>query len=256
MRFALRSELGQRANNEDALFATPRLLAVADGVGGATAGEVASQIVIQELASLEKRRLMETLADELRSSVTAANEVLRFVISCRPHLEGMASTLTVVALSNEGTYLIANVGDSRAYLYRDDTLQQLTRDESLVQMLIDDGAITPDEARTHPQRSVVLHALDGAHHQEVELSSQEAITGDRLLLCSDGLSDAVPDPVIAAILADASPDSAAAELIGAALRAGGADNVSVIVADVLPAEDGTVGWLGIPAGREADLPRD
>lgn len=245
MRFALRSDVGRRANNEDAVFATPRLVAVADGVGGATAGEVASQIVIGEMASLEKRRLVETISDELRSSVLAANEALRFVISCRPYLEGMASTLTVVAISNDGSYLIANVGDSRAYLSRDGALHQLTRDESLVQMLIESGAITPEQARTHPQRSVVLHALDGAHHQELELSHHRAVAGDRLLLCSDGLSDAVPDPLIAAILADPSRDIAADALISAALNAGGADNVSVVVVDVEPASGEAIGWLDV-----------
>jgi protein phosphatase len=245
MRSALRSELGRRPNNEDAVFATPRLVAVADGVGGAAAGEVASHIVIQEMASLEKRRLANPLADELRTAVRTANEILEFMISCRPRLAGMASTLTAVALSNEGRYVIANVGDSRAYLFRDHGLHQLTRDGSLVQALIDSGAITPEQARTHPQRSVVLDALDGAGREELELVSHEARVGDRILLCSDGLSDFVPDPLIVAALENPSRDRAADDLVEAALRAGGADNVSVVVVDVAATYEAKAGWLEV-----------
>lgn len=256
MEFAQRSELGQRPNNEDAVFATPRLVAIADGVGGATAGEVASRLVIQELASLDKRRLVKPLPDELRASVDAANLTLEFVISCRPHLRGMASTLTAVALANDGTYVVANVGDSRAYLFRDHALRQLTRDESLVQVLIESGAITEEQARTHPQRSVVLNALDGTRREGLALGSHAAAAGDRLLLCSDGLSDVVPDPVIAAILEDASRDRTADRLLEAALDAGAADNVSVVVADVVPtATLATAGWLEVlppPGGLTPD----
>jgi len=243
MAFAERSELGRRPNNEDAVFATPRLLAIADGVGGAAAGEVASQIVIQEMMSLEKRRLVRPLPDELRSAVTAANQTLAFLTTCRPHLEGMASTLTAVALANDGSYLIANVGDSRAYLFRDHALRQLTRDESLVQALIDTGALTSEQARSHPQRSVVLNSLDGAHRLELELSCHRSKPGDRLLLCSDGLSDVVADAAIAAILEEPSRDRAADSLVEAALQAGGADNVSVVVADVVRTRDPMAGWL-------------
>jgi protein phosphatase len=200
--------------------------------------------VIQEMASLEKRRLAETLADELRSSVRAANETLRFLISCRTQLAGMASTLTAMALSNDGSYLVANVGDSRVYLYRDHTLHQLTRDDSLLQMLIESGAITPEQAWTHPQRSVILNALDGSDRDELEPGSHQAMSGDRLLLCSDGLSDVVPDQLIAAALDDRSRDSAADNLVQAALHAGGADNISVVVVDVARA-DGASGWLEV-----------
>lgn len=246
MRCALRTDVGRRPNNEDALFATSRLAAVADGVGGATAGEVASQIVIQEMASLEKRRLENALADELRTSVSNANETLRFVISCRPQLDGMASTLTAVALSNDGSYLIASVGDSRAYLFRGHTLTRLTRDQSLVQSLIESGALTEERARSHPQRSVVLGALDGAaERQDPEVSAYDATAGDRLLLCSDGLSDVVPDPAITAALEQRSREQAAQTLVDAALRAGGADNISVVVVDVNEAEDGIAGWLDV-----------
>ena len=258
MEFAQRSDIGRRPNNEDAVFATSRLVAIADGVGGATAGEVASQLVIQELASLDKRRLLKPLRDELRASVDAANRTLQFVISCRPQLRGMASTLTAIALANDGTYVVANVGDSRAYLFRKHVLSQLTRDESLVQALIESGAITEEQARSHPQRSVVLNALDGTRREALELGSHAAAAGDRLLLCSDGLSDVVPDPGIAAILDDAPRETAADRLVKAALDAGAADNVSVVVADVVPTPAlATGGWLEVlpaPSALRPDGP--
>lgn len=242
---ALRSDLGRRANNEDAVFATERLLAVADGVGGATSGEVASSMVIDTMMALDKRRLAEPLDRELRQAVDEANQRLRFVISCRPHLSGMASTLTAVALSNDGEYLVANVGDSRTYLYRDGRLRQLTRDQSLVQALIDRGAISPAQAREHPQRSVVLEALNGDERSEPELAVLAAKAGDRLLLCSDGLSDVLDGPEIVAILAGRPREEAVRQLVEAALENGARDNISVVVADVLPAEQPEQGWLDV-----------
>lgn len=245
---SLHTDVGRRGNNEDVLFATPRLLAVADGVGGAVAGEVASRMVIDQMAALDKRRLSGPLADELCQAVLAANQCLGFVISCRPKLAGMGSTVTALALSNEGEYLVANVGDSRAYLLREGHLQQLTRDGSLVQALIDHGAISPDEARRHPQRSVVLEALDGRQSPVPEIVRIEGRAGDRLLLCSDGLSDVVEDEQIAAILGGHPRDEAAERLVAAALEQGGRDNISVVIADVVPADQPWPAWLpALPA---------
>ncbi|HET9720130.1 MAG TPA: protein phosphatase 2C domain-containing protein [Solirubrobacteraceae bacterium] len=251
---SLRTDLGRRGNNEDALFATSRLLAVADGVGGAVAGEVASRMVIDQMASLDKRRLCGPLDDELREAVLAANQRLGFMISCRPHLAGMASTLTALALSNEGEYLVANVGDSRTYLLRDGELQQLTRDGSYVQALIDHGAISANEARRHPQRSVVLEALDGGQNPEPEIVRIDGRAEDRLLLCSDGLSDVVDDERIAAILRRRSREEAAERLVAVALEQGGRDNVSVVVADVTWAEQPSPAWLpALPATGSSHL---
>ena len=133
---------------------------------------------------------------------------------------------------------MANVGDSRTYLLRDDVLTQLTRDESLVQAMIDRGMIDRVQARSHPQRSVVLQALDGRAELTVAIDSAPARAGDRLLLCSDGLSDVVADEVIRAALAAPSRERAAQRLVDVALASGGRDNVSVIVADVVAARDG------------------
>lgn len=249
MRCTARSDVGRRANNEDAVFASPRLVAIADGVGGAVAGEVASRLAINEMASLEKRRLVDELAIELREAVLNANATLGFVISCRPELAGMGTTLTAVALSNEGQYLIANVGDSRTYLFRDGHLRRLTRDHSLVQMLIDRGAITPEEARDHPQRSVVLEALDGTERTPPTVTDCQARRGDRLLLCSDGVSDFVSDSEMAGALANRSRDLAVAQLVDLALEAGGRDNISAVIADVVPQADPARGWLDALPGR-------
>jgi protein phosphatase len=245
LRGTLRTHLGRRGNNEDSLFATPRLLAVADGVGGAAAGEVASRMVIDQMFSLDKRRLSGTLEDELGRAVLTANQWLGFVISCRPQLSGMASTLTAVALSDEGDYLVANVGDSRTYLLRGGYLQQLTRDGSLVQALIDRGAISAEEARRHPQRSVVLEALDGGERSPPEIIRRAGQAGDRLLLCSDGLSDAVNDQEIAAIVSQSFREEAAERLVEVALEQGGRDNISVVIADVIRRDRAASGWLPV-----------
>jgi serine/threonine protein phosphatase PrpC len=249
MRCASRSDVGRRANNEDAVLSTPRLVAVADGVGGANAGEVASRWAINEMIALERRRLTGDLADELSAAVVRANATLGFLVACRPEWAGMGTTLVAVALANEGTYLVASVGDSRAYLLRDGGLTRLTRDQSLVQKLIDEGAITPAQARSHPQRSVVLQALDGDPHTFAPPVSVTARADDRLLLCSDGLSDVLDDATIAAVLAgERDREQAAAKLVSLALDGGGRDNVSAVVADVVGHEDPAGGWLdALPA---------
>ena len=237
------THVGRRDNNEDALFGSPRMAAVADGVGGAAAGEVASATIINALVALDKRRLADPLEDELPRAIEAGNDTVRFVGTCRPELAGMGTTLTAVALSNDGRYLIANVGDSRTYLYRGGRLSRLTRDDSLVQALIERGKLSPQEARHHPQRSVVLEALDGRPQPAVTTRECVAQAGDRLLLCSDGLSDVLGDDEIAGALAHEQREVAAQGLIELALAGGGSDNITVIVADVVRANDGRLGWL-------------
>lgn len=248
MRAAVASEVGPRENNEDAAFASARLVAVADGVGGAAAGEVASRLAINKLISLDKRRLEDPLDEELTAVLADANAVIEFVISYDPQLSGMGTTLTAVALSNENEYVVANVGDSRTYLYRDGRLRRLTRDQSLVQMLIDHGALGETDARRHPQRSVVLQALDGVPRQLPPVQRLRAYRGDRLLLCSDGVTDYTSDHELARVLSTADPDDAAREAIRLALDHGGRDNVTAIVADVVARTTPQHGWLNsLPA---------
>lgn len=244
LRCAARSDVGRRANNEDTVLGSPRLAAVADGVGGEAGGEVASRLVVHALVALEKRRLEGPLEIALTEAVRWGNDALAFVTACRPELAGLSTTLTAVALDDDGRYLIANVGDSRTYLFRAGRLTQLTRDGSLVQALIDRGAISPEQARRHPQRSVVTEALDGRAREAIALARVRACAGDRLLLCSDGLSDTLADAAIAAALAEPARAAAADRLVAEALRAGARDNVSVVVADVRRGEGSAAGWRG------------
>jgi PPM family protein phosphatase len=241
---AVRTDVGPvRENNEDALFASPRLAAVADGVGGAAAGEVASRAAINALVHLDKCRLDGALDRALSAAVASGNAAIGFMAQCRPEMAGMSTTLTAVALGDDGAYLVANVGDSRTYLLRDGALTRLTRDDSLVQRLLDSGAVSVEEARRHPQRSLVLEALDGdPRRRPPALDTVMARPGDRLLLCSDGLSDYVRDEAIGAVLRDGGREACAERLVAMALAAGARDNVSVVVADVAPRRDPRTAW--------------
>ena len=238
---AARTDVGRRANNEDAVFGSPRLAAVADGVGGAAAGEVASWTLIYALMHVDKCRLEGRLQDALAAGIARGNETIGFIAGCRPAMAGMSTTVTAVALGDDGC-VVANLGDSRTYLLRDGALTLLTHDDSWVQLMIDSGELTPEQARGHPRRSLVLAALDGEPDRDPALTTFEAQPGDRLLLCSDGLSDVLEDETIAATLRIASRSECAARLIDVALAAGGRDNISAVVADVTPRRDPTAAW--------------
>ncbi len=233
---AVRTDAGPaRANNEDALFASCRMVAVADGVGGGAAGEVASRTVIYALAHLEKCRLSGSLVTALNEAVAAGNDTIRFIADCRPETAGMGTTLTAVALDDD--YVIANIGDSRAYLYRDGVLTRLTRDDSYVQSMLDGGHLDEAGARNHPLRSVVMKALDGHPRRAARMATHPAKLGDRLLVCSDGLTDFVDETTLRRMLAIRSPARCAEALVESALAARSSDNVSVVVADVVPADE-------------------
>jgi serine/threonine protein phosphatase PrpC len=232
LRYAARSDRGLiRGNNQDSVYAGPRLLAVADGMGGHAAGDVASKVVIAALEHLDDDAPSGDMLQAMRQAVFEGSEHLREVIRESPQLEGMGTTLTAILFAG-GRLALCHVGDSRAYLVRDGQLSQITHDDTFVQTLIDDGRITAEEANSHPQRSLLLRALNG---QEVEpdLSMREARDGDRYLLCSDGLSGVVSEETLAEALKDPDPQSTADRLIELALRSGGPDNITVIVADVV-----------------------
>ena len=231
------SETGRRSNNEDSAFASPRMAVVADGVGGAAAGEIASVSIVNALVSLDKRRLDDELGRELASAVDWGNAAIGLVTTAQPETAGMSTTLSAVAISNEGCFVVANVGDSRSYLLRQGRLEQLTSDESLVGELVRSGQITPEQAAVHPQRSVVMRALDGGEEREPAIHSLRAQLGDRVLVCSDGLSDYVSDEAIGGLLASGDPRRAAEALIERALDCESRDNVSVVVADVIEAAE-------------------
>lgn len=255
LRYAARSDLGLlRDGNEDSGYTGPRLLVVADGMGGHVAGEVASAVAATTLSELESSPDVgsDPLA-ELADAIDLANEHLRQLVAGDPALRGMGTTLT--ALLYDGVRLgLAHVGDSRGYLLRDGVLQQITRDHSFVQSLIDEGRISKAQAETHPQRSLITQALDGREDVEPDLSLREARLGDRYLLCSDGLSDVVREETMRDVLNDSPDRDAACEaLIDLALRAGGPDNITCIVADLVDADENPLpasapgGFLGAAA---------
>jgi len=206
-------------------------------MGGYEAGEVASAAVIKSVAPLDRAPMPESeLIDAFAEAVTAAKQNLRGIVEADPAVGSMGTTLTAMLWSGQ-TAAICHIGDSRAYLLRDGDLYQITRDHTFVQALIDQGRIRPDEAATHPQRSLLLRALDGRTDADPDLSLLTAELGDRYLLCSDGLPVAVTDEDILTTLADI-PDPARVvlELIEQAIRGGGPDNITCIVADVIDSD--------------------
>src|SRR5437763_1585958 len=218
LRFGARSDVGLlRAINEDAMYAGPRLLAVADGMGGHAAGEVASRVAIETVAPLDDDLPGSDLITALRDAVETANGYLRDMVAADSALEGMGTTLTALLSAGQRLGLV-HVGDSRAYLLRDDALHQITHDHTLVQNLVDEVRITPEEATTHPQRSWITRALDGRGEIELVLSIREAKAGDRYLLCTDGLSGVVSEETMLEALSDGNPQEACDRLGELALR--------------------------------------
>jgi len=234
LRYAVRSDVGLlREGNEDSAYAGPRLLAVADGMGGHAAGEVASAVAIASLADLDDDMPASELQIALSTAVAHANQILHDMVSADPSIGGMGTTLTAMLWSGSKVAL-CHIGDSRAYVLSGGEFQQLTHDHTLVQSLVDDGRISPDEAATHPQRSLLLRALDGTSEAEPDLSLREAKAGDRYLLCSDGLSGVVSEETLHRTLATVpDPDEAVLQLVELAIRGGGPDNITCIVADVV-----------------------
>ena len=228
--FGSRTDVGcVRDHNEDSLVVAPPLFAVADGMGGHAAGEVASEIAVNVLAELAPKDLDGAA---LEHAVEEANhEIIRAARDGRGR-EGMGTTLTACMLENE-RLIIAQVGDSRAYLLHHGKLQQLTRDHSLMADMIEAGQLTPEEARHHPQRSVITRALGSDPNTRPDMYEINVETGDRLLVCSDGLSSMIEDEQIEAVMRRVpDPQRCASQLVNEAIAAGGHDNVTVIVSNV------------------------
>ncbi|GAA5144236.1 protein phosphatase 2C domain-containing protein [Pseudonocardia eucalypti] len=238
LRYAARSDRGLvRQNNQDSVYAGPRLLALADGMGGHAAGEEASKAVISALVPLDDDEPGDDLLAELHAATEEGNAAITSLITEQPDLEGMGTTLTAILFAGSRLGMV-HIGDSRAYLLRDSGLTQITKDDTFVQSLVDEGRITEDEIHTHPQRSLLLRAITG-HDLDPSLTVREARAADRYLLCSDGLSGVVSHETLHETLA-AIPDPrlCADRLIELALRGGGPDNVTVIVADVVDIDFG------------------
>jgi serine/threonine protein phosphatase PrpC len=222
-----------RSNNEDTAYAGDRLIVVADGVGGLPAGEVASEIAVRVLAALDATPVDDALA-ALRDAIGTANREIRAAAGADPASEGMGTTVTAALLTGD-QLTVVHVGDSRCYLLRHGTLRRLTRDDTFVQALVDQGVLTPEQARQHPQRSLVTQVVRG-EDLAPSLSTLTAEPDDRLLICSDGLSDVVPDPMIGqSLLTYHDRDQCAEQLVKLAHQGGAPDNITVVLADVLPA---------------------
>ncbi|MFI9640615.1 PP2C family protein-serine/threonine phosphatase [Micromonospora sp. NPDC051925] len=223
-----------RSGNQDALHSGAWLVAVADGMGGMAAGDLASRIAIDAVAPLDVETPEDALVAALQTGIELATARIHQAVQEDPERQGMGTTLTALLFSRTGSCLaLAHVGDSRAYLFREGTLKQVTRDDTFVQMLVDQGVISPEEASSHPRRAVVTQALQG---EEVSPSYATMVprAGDRWLLCSDGLSNVVrPDTLTEVLRETPDREACARRLIDLALRAGGPDNVTVLIADVV-----------------------
>jgi len=220
-----------RGNNEDSVFpeasgesAGPTTLMVADGMGGAVAGEVASRLAVNAAASIDV---------DPGDRVAAGNRAIREEVAREPSLEGMGTTMTLVTLTEDQTAILAHVGDSRAYMLRNGDFRQLTQDHTVAAELLARGQLSPHEAAQHPQRHMLTRVLGLTRFVNVDTEVLELEVGDRLLLCSDGLTEMVSDGGIAAALTGTAPDEATWKLIEMANAAGGVDNISVVVIDVL-----------------------
>lgn len=235
LRYAVASDVGQRREaNEDSVYASPRLLAVADGMGGHVAGEVASSAAAAAIADLDKRLTADTdPLEELFGAVRDAVARLTALAEEDPALRGMGTTLTTLHWDGS-RFAVAHVGDSRAYRLREGELEQITRDHTVVQELVDQGRITPEVAASHPSRSVLTRALQSGGEADPDLFVLEVRPADRYLICSDGLSDVVPTDAIREVLAtETDPEQAAHQLIELANAGGGPDNITCVIADVL-----------------------
>ncbi|MCK0113433.1 protein phosphatase 2C domain-containing protein [Ornithinimicrobium sp. F0845] len=242
LRYAARSHLGlgTKSRNEDSAYAGPELLVLCDGMGGHAAGDVASSLVVGELVHLDgESHGADDMSVVLEQAMMDANDRLAEVAEESENTHGMGTTC--IAMMRSGTKLaVANIGDSRAYLRRGTRVTQITKDHSFVQQLLDEGRIGEEEALHHPQRSLVTRVFTGRPDDRPDLSMRELRAGDRLLLCSDGLTDYVAESTVAELLrSEDPPGKVADQLISIALRASTRDNVTVIVADVVDAGEGT-----------------
>lgn len=235
LRFSALSDVGRvRKDNQDSGYAGPHLLMVADGVGGAARGDVASSATVQQMRSLDtpERESDAEAVELLVGGIALAHSRISDLVADSPDIDG-TSTTVVAGLLRGDELVVAHVGDSRAYLLRDGVIQALTRDHSFVQSLVDEGRITEEEARVHPNRNLILRAVDGVHEPNPDTSVQPLQAGDRLLFCSDGCCGVLSDDELARLLGTDNVDHAASNLVEASLDAGSTDNVTVVVAEVI-----------------------
>ena len=253
LRYVAHSEIGPiRKNNQDSGFASPHLLVVADGMGGAAAGDLASAVAIDTVRQVDQETSGEQMLTVLGTAVGQANERIAHLVDADPSLDGMGTTLTGALF--DGTELgLVHIGDSRAYRLREDRLERLTHDHSWVQSLVDDGKISEADAAIHPHRSLLLKVLNGQPANDPDLTLVPVAAGDRLMFCSDGVCGLIDDEEIEAALKLPTLDAAVERLVSEALAEGGIDNITVIVADVVEA-DGTDAPVVLGAAGERAIP--
>jgi len=232
LRVASRTDVGQvRDGNEDAVFAGRHVFAVADGLGGHRAGEVASQVALEAIAALDQNSPKDA-AKRVAEAVRRGNRTVFERAQTDEDLKGMGTTMTAVVVA-DGTAHLAHVGDSRCYLIRGSSISRVSRDHTLVARMVDEGKLTAEQAEAHPQRSILTRALGAERDVDVEEVRIQLVSGDRLLLCSDGLTGVLADEEIRTLASDGSDlDEITASLVDEANRRGGPDNISVVVVDV------------------------
>ena len=229
LKYVTHSEIGLiRKNNQDSGYASPHLLVVADGMGGAAAGDLASAVAIDTIQKIEGPTTGEGMLEVLDRAIHQANDKIAELIESDYSLEGMGTTVTGAMF--DGIQLgLAHIGDSRAYLLRDGQLERLTHDHTWVQSLVDDGKISETEAAMHPHRSLLLKVLNGQPTNDPDLVMVPVVAGDRLMFCSDGVCGLIDDNMIEEALLLPDLNDAAERLVVEALHAGGVDNITVIV---------------------------
>lgn len=233
LRFVARTNVGlRRSSNQDSGYASSRLIAIADGMGGAAAGDLASATAMNIVKTVDRDLGDEDPRQALLQVVRDANRRIGEIAAADPSVDGMGTTLEAMLWTGE-RFVTAHIGDSRAYLLRDGELTQLSIDHTFVQSLVDEGKLTEAEARVHPHRSLLLRVMLGRPDNEPDIADVEGALGDRYLLCSDGLTDMVTDANIAAALAESDLGAAADRLVELALAGGGLDNVTVVIGELV-----------------------
>ena len=238
-----------RAGNEDSGFVGPTCMLVADGVGGAAAGEIASATTAYVVSATALAAPSDDPARLLTAAIRLAQEQVALGVVRDPRRAGMATTLTAVATDGE-RFVLAHVGDSRGYLFRDGTLTRISKDHTWVQRLVDEGSLAEEDVPYHPWRNVVTRSVNGNPSEQGDVEELDLVPGDRVLLASDGLTDLVREEEIGAILSRHADDAAVQALVDAALTAGGRDNVTCLLATVI--EGPAVASDGVLVGAVRD----
>ena len=225
-----------RSGNEDSGFVGPTCMLVADGVGGAAAGEVASATTAYVVSAMATAHRGEDPVETLREAVALAQEQIATGVRRDPARSGMATTLTAL-LTDGSSFALAHLGDSRGYVFRNGELEQVTRDHTFVQRLLDEGSLRPEEVPEHPWRNVVLRSVNGNVEETGDVEPIDLAPGDRVLLVSDGVSDLVEPARLETILAGNADDEAAQMIVDEALTFGGRDNITCLLASIVEGPD-------------------